>query len=195
MSAIRILDRRLRRLEDAQQNAATPENRNRISTFRVTPTCPPSKRLYISNGILYPVSIWFVFGGESAIPDWTCDFEDATATQMTLNFTNANYYLGIILCYWYEWLAYSQSYTGYDNPVFNNVIGTEVATAAEAEAEIDSLLNGSSDWFYERLPLHGVVLKNDGNVGVDYAILPIDLMPRGGSYLYRDARARNCLVG
>ena len=119
------------------------------------------------------------------------DFESVEDTGMNLVFDNAGYFLPILLCYGYDWVAYQC----YDDPslydsVFDNVVGTETSTATAAEAQIDGFLNGSEQWYYERLPLCGVVFKNDGNVGVSYAIESIDQVNRRRSYIYRDARVR-----
>ena len=185
-----IADTRLRKLENkqAREQAFVPDDK--WYNLLIAPSCPPDKRLHIRRGIVSPGGRWGFNMQDDYIPNWICDFENETETQMALSFTNANYYLGIILCYYGEWAAYRTLGGGYSDPVFDNVIGTEVAMAAEAEAQLDAYLNGTDQWYYYRVPLWGVVLRNDGQVGVNYAILPVDIVNRGRSYLYRDARAK-----
>lgn len=195
ISVLGIAEGKLHRLEQKRAQQAAYENDNIWYTFLVAPSCPPDKRLHIRGGIATPSARWGAIMAQSQIPDWVCDFEDEDATDMSLSFSNANYYLPLILCYFGDWVAYrTVSPPTYDDPQFDNVVGTEVETAGEAESQIDALLNGSDDWYYYRFPLWGVVLRNDGNVGINYAILPIDAVNRGRSYLYRDARARNSLI-
>jgi len=152
--------------------------------FKVAPSCPPDKRLHIRSGFPVPSIRWSDIIDDYLIPDTICDFGNVDETDMDLVFTNANYYLPLLLCYYGTWLTDTTT-----EPIFDNVIGTEVETLAEAEAQIDGFLNGVEQWYYYRLPLWGVVLKNDGNVDISYAIEPIDMVNRGRSYLYRDARS------
>lgn len=189
MSYSVAMERRIVRLEQQRARKAASESDNQWYEFLVSPSCPPDKRLYIKGGAVTPSGRWGGTVQDDFIPGWTCDFENEIETQMTLNFTNANYYLGMILCYYGAWAMYRTLGGVYTDPVFDNVIGTEVATATEAEAEVDAFLNGYTQWYYYRLPLWGLIIKNDGQVGVDYAIMPIDTVNRGRSYLYRDARS------
>ena len=199
-----ILNRGVRKLERQQRQAAGYEPPGRWHEFLVRPSCPPDKRVHISGGIVTPSAYWGFIQQNDFLPEWVCDFEEGIRTGMNLVFTNANYYLPIILCYWYDFAAYYTYYeinyppdgwfTWEDQP-FDNVIGTEVATTVEAEAQIDAWMNGSTDWYKELMPLWGIVFKNDGQTEVNYAILPIDAVNRGRSYLYRDCRARHDIAG
>ena len=183
-----VLDRRVARVErqQAQEAASAPDNR--WYEFMAAPSCPPDKRIHIRGGIVTPSGRWGFIIQDDFIPDWTCDFENGAETQLTLVFANAGYFLPLILCYFGDWAAY-RTIAGYEEPVFDCVVGAEVATAAEAEAQIDAFLNGYEQWYYYRLPLWGIVLKNDGYTGIPYAIQPIGMVNRGQSYLYRDARS------
>lgn len=186
-----VINRRIASLRKGQDRDAAFEPSDLWSEFNIAAACPPDKRLYIRRGIVSAeVRIGAVVQNDF-IPDWVCDFENEAETQLSLNFTNAGYYLPVILCYYWEWLLY-RTYrpATYAEPVFDSVVGTEVATTQEAEAQIDALLNGHTQWYYYRMPLWSVILRNDGLVSVDYAILPIDAANRGRSYLYRDARAK-----
>jgi hypothetical protein len=184
----RLLIAELQRLERAQgrSNAFAPDGRR--YEFRVTPSCPPSKEIYISGGIATPSSNWFSILDHDFIPTVTCDFEDEDQTGMALSFTNADYYLPILLRYHGDWVCSNYADPAYSDPVFDNAVGTECATAVEAEAQIDLFLNGGTSLYYT-MPLHGVILRNDGRTGIKFAILQVDAMNQGNSYLYRDARA------
>jgi len=179
----------LRRLEKLQNRQVAEIADDRWYQLLAAPSCPPDRRIHIRSGVSSLSGRWGWIIGDDFIPNVICDFEIEDETQLALNFTNANYYLGLILCFAGDWVAY-RAVAGYEEPIFDCVVGTEVATAAEAEAEIDSFLNGYAQWYYYRLPLYGVVLRNDGQVGVNYAIMPVDQVNRGRSYLYRDARSR-----
>lgn len=178
-----------RRMEKLQEREAAEVADDRWYQLLAAPSCPPDKRIHIRSGISSLSGRWGWITQEDFIPDKVCDFENEDETQLALNFTNASYYLGFILCYYGDWVAY-RSIAGREEPVFDCVVGTEVATAAGAEAQIDAFLNGYTQWYYYRLPLCGVVLRNDGQVGINYAILPVDAVNRGRSYIYRDARSR-----
>ena len=183
----------LRRLEKQQAKEAALEYDDIWYQFQVAPSCPPDKRLHIRGGIALPGFQWGAIMNTGVTPDHICDFENENDTQLPLSFANAGYYLPLILCYFGDWLAYG-IYEEFAEPVFDNVVGTEIETTTEAEAQIDAFLNGYTQWYNYRLPLYGVVLRNDGNAGVNYAILPIDLVNRGRSYLYRDARVKRGIL-
>ena len=192
----RGIAQRVRRLERQDDRKVGYSEPGWWYELLVAPSCPPDKRLHIRGGIVTPSARWGWIMTNTYMPDTICDFENEAETQMDLVFTNANYYLPILLCYYGDWVAYSYADPDYyGEPVFENVLGTEVATAAEAEAQIDALMNGTDNWYYYVCPLWAVMLKNDGQVGVPYAILPIDHVNRGRSYLYRDIRARHNIFG
>lgn len=190
MTSIRGITTKLNRLQWEQDRADAFEPNDMWSRFKVAPSCPPDKRLHIRGGIATPELRIGAFILNDFLPNWICDFENEDETQMDLNFINAGYFLPVILCYYWNWVLNRSLGAGYEEPVFDNVIGSEAATSQEAEAQIDAFLNGYTDWYYYRMPLWGVILQNDGRAGVDYAILPIDQVNRGRSYLYRDARAQ-----
>jgi len=185
-----IIEGRIDRLQKANARKAAFEPGDMWCQFKVAPSCPPDKRLHIRGGTPTPEGRIGGFALNDFIPDWVCDFENEPETQMDLSFTNSGYYLPMILCYYWDWVLNRSLGGVYAEPVFDNVIGTEVATTQEAEAQIDAFLNGYTQWYYYRMPLSGVILQNDGRTGVDYAILPVDMINRGRSYLYRDARAK-----
>lgn len=189
------MDRRLQTLERTQARQDAFVANPAWYDFLVAPSCPPDTRLHIRAGNAAREQNW---GGmniyQSFTPTVTADFTVEEETQLALFFTNANYYLPIILAYHGDWIGRRGEDPEYELPIFDCPVGTEVATAAEAEAQIDDWLNGHTKWCYLTLPLRGVVFRNNGQAGVNYAILPIDQVNRGGSYLYRDARGRNSLA-
>lgn len=185
---------RLKRVDKQIRKAAGYEPDNWQYEFRVAPSCPPDKRVHIRGGVATPAGHWGFIMANDFLPDLTCDFEDSVITGMNLSFTNADYYLPIILCYFGDYVAYRTVDPDYSEPTFDNVVGTEVETATEAEQQIDGFLNGVDQWYYYRFPLTGIVFKNDGTVDVNYAILPIDKINRGRSYLYRDARSNGGIL-
>jgi len=164
--------------------------------LQITPSCPPSTTLQMRGGWVVHTFYWLSYGSVRYIPSVACDLTDSTKTGYTANFTNANWYHGAILCIYLD-LAYNTYEEASEVSQWFELVGTtvEYETAGEAEGQIDALLNGSSAVYRERIPLCGLVLKNDGNTEVDGAILPVDAINRGRSYLFRDARGRNWIRG
>lgn len=191
-----ILRTRTKALERQRQRQAVMETAKHSDQFLVTPTCPPSQRLQIRSGIPSPVQRWGYIIAQSYTEPQMADFADTVQMGAAYTFSTVGGYLPILLCYWGEWLAYRVIYEGGPfqiDQVFDNVVGDEASTAAAAEAEIDALLNGAEAWYDYRLPLWAVILRNDGHTGIEGAMLPVDKINRGRSYLYRDIRARNSL--
>lgn len=178
------LDRRLRAIEKTQER--NTDNLHVYYEFLTRPTCPPGKTLIILPGMISSTT-------SAYIPQQVADLTDVDNMVQTWAFTNAYWYIGVILCFDSAWVQYhgNPDYFGrfYTNQ-YDNVVCEEMETAAEAEACIDALMNGADAWFSQRFPLCGLVLRNTGVVGVDGEVLPIDAVNRGRSYLYRDLRAR-----
>lgn len=184
----------VRRIWRREETLAAFDVPGRWYELSVTPSCPPDKRLQIRGGTVTASPYWLWVMNNDFVPDMVCDFENEEETGLALSFSSAEHYLPIILCYYYYWIQYRT--VGADEPpYFDCVVGTEVATSIEAEAQIDAWLNGYTQWYKETLPLWGVVFKNDGVVGIPSSILPIDSVNRGRSYLYRDARMRHNISG
>jgi len=190
-----VLERRISTLEKRGQRAAAFVPDGTWYDFKIACSCPPDKRVHIRGGNAAREENW---GGLTILQNFTpstiADFTNIEETQLELLFANANYYLPTILCYHGDWIGRRDEDPQYELPVYAGPVGVEVATAVEAEAQIDAWLNGYTKWCYLTFPLHGIVFRNDGQAGVPYAILPIDSVNRGRSYLYRDARARNSLA-
>lgn len=187
--ALSVLERRLDALSRRDKTSAAHTHLQVWYEFLVRPTCPPSKQAFIRPGVLSSSTTAYV---EAQI----ADFEDAAnMNDLTCTFTNAYWYLPLILCFDSNWVQYAgnPAYASYWDYQFNNVLCEECETAGEAEQCIDALMNGSEAWYRYRFPLWGVVLRNNGQTGIPAAIQPIDAINRGGSYLYRDCRARTQL--
>ena len=187
------LDRRVQRLEQRQQQSGSNDPPGRWWELLVAPSCPPDKRLQIRSGTVSTAGHWGWIMQNDFVPDMVCDFESEEETDLDLVFTNVGYYMPIILCYAGDWASGGGDIE--DPPYFDSVVGIEAATSTGAEAQIDAWLNGSTQWYYYRVPLWGVVLKNNGQIDLSYAIEPVDAVNRGRSYLYRDCRARHNMFG
>lgn len=186
------MNRNLVKVYRQQQVYAAFEPDNIWYQLRTSVACPPDKTVNVRGGVVTPSARWATFEETDILPSVEVDFTNTESTGIDLSFTNSGYFFPIILCLAGDWIAY-QGYDDpdiYEYPIFDNVTGTEVATAAEAESQIDGFLNGVDQWYNYRLPLSGIVFKNDGNTEATGSILPIDCVNRGRSYLYRDARVR-----
>jgi len=201
-----VIDRRLRDLERAQQR----EKKTAVGTqdywFRCVPTCPPSTAVTIRAGIVYPnPDFWFWLACQCQVPETVADFANpneptgnagGTVMELTWNFTGAYWYKSCVMRYHYQ---YVESREPRSNDLWPNVFTfrggtTEYETAAEAEAAVDLLLNGTSQTLdYSAIPLWAFVLKNNGVTGFDGQVMEIDPINRGRSYIYRDCRVRNYL--
>lgn len=153
--------------------------------FQVAVACPPSTVLYVRGG-----NVWkgrWIWGGDvgdgNFIPPESVDFSDPDSIDgYDGNFTNAYYYKGYLL--------------GIDrisDEWFCTGDGDEFATGAEAEADIGSVAMLDTPWT-EGLPLIAIVLRNNGNVGMDGAVMAIDRVNRGRSYYWKDMRPRHYIA-
>jgi len=191
MALSSILDRRLGRLERQEAKRRNEMNTWQWYSFLVAPTCPPSTSIAIRPGLALPAIRYGLVQQDTYTGPQTCDFTDTATTGYAANFTNAGYYVGFILCYNSVWMLNNAA----SSQVFTLIgAAAEYATSAEAEEEIRLLLNGGDDWIYAVFPLWAVVLKNNGTTGTDGAVLPVDAVNRGRSYLFKDARQRNLLT-
>ena len=169
---------------------------------------------------------WFFIGYKVQKPADSIDFTsmtnvgygatwDSNGPKFNITFANSGHYKAVALCLSYFWIQqeadYDADYWEGDNWKYNVIGGnTEHATAAGAEAEIDFMLDGGYgyvpnygatdyqcrpySWLY--FALWGIVFRNNGMTESPGAISPIDVLNRGGSYLYRDLRTnKNWMVG
>lgn len=186
VSTCSAVDRRLARLQQRAEVRAATIHTWQWYHFRVTPTCPPSQALTVRAGLILPAYRYGLVQDQTYIPDQTCDFADTDSTGLEASFSNAAYYLGILLCYRGPWLLDMTE----DQPFTMIGDGIEYETAAGAEASLEFYLEGGSDWMYELFPLWATVLRNDGRIGTPGAVLAVDAINRGRSYLWRDIRPR-----
>ena len=172
--------------------------------LRVSPTCPPSKSVTLRGGRLYagynPGWASFDVYEQRAytVPELTADLDDTASVTVDVTFTNAGYYQLFLLELKLPAVV--------ENPAAGdwafNLHGTndELATAELAEAWMNSTtFTESSPWYHGALgtayPLCGLVLKNNGQVGVSGAFLPVGLVNRGESYIWpRDMRPRQYIA-
>jgi len=203
-----VIDGRLRRLERQASRDKTKQAVIQDWDFRIIPTCPPSTTVRIQAGKTWrDATYWSVIGYNVEKPAADIDLATELIVQyrpagaggdlpLSLNFTNANYYKAITLGYAGDWFFYEQyGPAQYDYQYRWLGSDTELATAAEAEAELDIILNGGYTVYTGTGPyqeyqflLWSFVLRNNGVTGADGQILPIDRLNRGRSYLYRDMR-------
>lgn len=148
--------------------------------FRVSPSCPPDRKIWMRGGLLY----WSPsgFGATYSYKGWwlnstQIDLADITKIDVDVTFVNANYFLGYAVL-----LAVPSDP---DNLTFIlNGTGVEYSTAVDCENALVDALFTETPWYYG-YPLCAVVLKNDGIVGSGCNILPIDYVNRGRSYMFR----------
>jgi hypothetical protein len=155
--------------------------------FRVTPTNPPSAVVNMRGGWLYLDGQHADVGQAQYISATVCDFA-GTIGNYTGIFTNANRYLGVILC------LHNNAWTN-TAPIFWTIsTAIERATAVEAEQDITAMFTGTTDVYSTWMPLRAVILRNNGIISGSGAVLPIDGVNRGRSYLWRDCRPRHRLM-
>ena len=205
---------RLKVLENKRREKVIPQIGYLSDDLKAVPTCPPSTVLAVRTGFLCrDCSYWSVLGFNTRLEDRDMNFvEDgsiwhdySSSDKFTGIFANADYYLAAIVGYYYDWV-WNRDYAATSEELRNApwlMVGgkTEYATAAEAEAEIDALLNGGTDtdgrapFFYKYFPIVAVILRNNGVVGQSGQIMPVDYVNLGRSYIMRDVRrGRNTIT-
>ena len=189
---------RLRKTTDRQSAFVPQESWNQ---FRVSPTCPPSTRLYVRRGRIYAgynptradIDDWEFHAW--TVPSLSADVADPDSVTIDVTFTTANYYQFFFLELRVP--AVIEEPNESDWSFYLHGTGDEFGAAPEAELWLDSYdFQRSSPWDHGDIdvdtvayPLCGLVLRNDGRTGVSGAILPIDLVNRGRSYIWpRDMR-------
>lgn len=133
---------------------------------RIAAAVPPSTEVYGR-----PSYVWDSFTRDGwKAGAFTADFGLGGNCQVS-QFTNADWYLGIIL----------GRNSGGDLPIFWET--EECETALEAEAAVELLLIDAFPWFLH-LPIGMLVVRNNGRTTIAGQILPIDAINRGRSYIY-----------
>lgn len=184
--------------------------------FSIAPFCPSTTAVNIMRGYVYEdTAYWGEINFNAIVDTKLLDFaniveENAGGAeygishqdeQLTLNFSNEDWYKAFLLHYDWKWLVYGRDNSdNYDPSAYVFVYRVnggwdEYETAAEAEASVDYRLNGGTrvnDQYH--FPLAAFVVRNDGRLGESGAVLPVDPINRGRSYYYRDIRLRNFLT-
>lgn len=167
--------------------------------FRVAPSCPPDKRIYLRGGYCaagYFGLAWRDYSHRTyTVPDMIADLTDPSSVTIDLAFTNANWYKFAILCL--KLPAVLENPTVSDWSFHLHETGDEFETSAGAEAWFNSdTFRASHPWDGDTgYPLCGLVLKNNGTPGAGCPILPIDYVNRGRSYMWpTDIRPRKVVI-
>lgn len=173
---------RLRRLERAQAKQAAYTADSEHYQFRMACSCPPDKRLHMRGGLMYSQEShdgWFV-------QDATLDLTDSSQTGgVTFERPTAYYYQAYLVRLENGGLGGPPYVFGLPNS------GNIFATAAEAEQDLMDYVLLGHEWRFD-YPLCGLITRNDGRINTDYAIMPVDPINRGRSYIWpRDYRPRN----
>lgn len=175
-----------------------------LDALKVSPSCPPSKAMHVRGGRSYLGNSYYTGWDDYeerayTIPDLVADLDDVESVVTDILFTTAGAYQFFLLEMCLP--AVIEEPTASDWTFYLHGTGDEFDTAAEAEAWLDSeTFQNSEAWDHGSdgicYPLCGLVLKNDGNVGLGRSILPIDAVNRGRSYMWpRDMRPLQFMAG
>lgn len=169
--------------------------------FKVTPTCPPSKRLQMRGGLgyfAYQAAAYADYNYRCyTVPDKTVDLADDEQVAIDVGFTNANWYKCYVLLLALPATGTEPAAADWSFVLWGDEVETETATEAESHMAWDTLVQ-SHPWksstttpTYHGYPLAGIILRNNGTVGAGCPILAIDRLNRGRSYLWpADVRPR-----
>lgn len=186
----RFWTRRIQQLERRQEQQKDQGMAYTWDQLRISCSCPPDTQIHIRAGFVQQGSYW-VAQETVWFPSLDVDFADPSQfVSYTGNFTNANYYMPVLLRYFDDYFDYVQGGAAAE-PINDYGGSPEFATAGEAEAEADSWFDGAHAIYSGQLPLCIVILKNNGTAGRDGQVLPVDAVNRGRSYFWRDVRPRN----
>lgn len=167
LDSIHGINNRLGALKTTSDRRASNEEAHMWGWGKPSVTCPPSTHVVFQAGWFYYTEAWPVEGWWSNA--LTAEFEAGGNCEVSA-FTSAGYYRGIVVGHVYRSLAISE--------------GTECATVAEA---IEDIINVGLD-YYSSIPLAIIVVKNNGELGIPGAVLPVDGANRGRSFFYRRIR-------
>lgn len=195
MSYLTALDTRIRRLHTQQARAAAFVPGQDWYQLSVAPSCPPDTRIHLRGGLAYCGNFGAAYltwnNRTYTVPNLTAELTDPDSVSVEIVFSNAGWYKFAMLLLALPALAVEPAESDWGFYLFET--GEELQTATEAEAWMTSVdFRQAGVWSGETgYPLCGVVLRNDGQAGVPGAILPVDVVNRGRSYLWpRDVRPR-----
>lgn len=193
-----IASNRVRGLERQQKRrGGYVENADSYS-FTIAPTCPPSTSVVFRGGLVWwPSSAIFPFC--YFMPSYTVDLADSDKISVRLAYQNYNYIF--TNAYWYvpAMLVLSSYGLDYHDEWPDDIpedsiylAGTtrvapymeEFETAAEAENRMgaNEQLDASRQYGFVTT---SIILRNNGDTESPNAWMPIDLINRGRSYLFR----------
>jgi len=194
-----FVDRRLDRITSQQQHRGAFTAMSEWYRLRIVPSCPPSKLLHMRGG--YVQAGYMGFGWRDywhrayTVPDLTVDLADPAEIDTDIIFATANWYRFGVLCLSLPNVL--EEPTAADWTFAFVETGDEFETAGEAEAWFNTdEFRDTEPWQGATgYPLCGLVLRNDGQVGVSGAILPVDVVNRGRSYIWpSDLRPRKVRI-
>ena len=194
---------RVRDIQLSQQKAA-PIVKNRYEdALKASPSCPPDKRLRVHGGPNFcswnrgDASWDYAEHRVYTVPNLVADLSDPDSVYTTVTFSNAGWYKSYFFCL--RLPAVAEEPTVDDWSFYLHGTEDEFKTTTEAEmwTHRGDFLNhnyldrDSSMRIGSTYQLCGVILRNDGRTGIAGAILPIDVINRGRSYVWpRDIRPR-----
>jgi len=132
-----------------------------------SPTCPPSTQIIFRAG-------WF-WNADSGGGWWskalTAELGTGGNCEVS-SFTNVGYYKGIII-----------------HHVHRNLLSTESSEYSTIKETIEKTLSLNMGTIYSgQMPLVLIIVKNNGSIGTPGAVLQIDRINRGNSFMYRQFR-------
>ena len=169
--------------------------------FSVSPSCPPDKRLHMRGG--RNACSWnrgfpaWDYAEERVytVPDLVADLADPSNVTPVPTFTTAYYYQPFMLCLRLPAVAEQPAAGDWSFYLHGDLSEFETAGEAELYMHNPNFLNynlwDTNGEIGSTYQLCGVILRNDGQIGVLGAFQPIDVINRGRSYLWpRDLRPR-----
>lgn len=163
--------------------------------LRVAPSCPPDKRVHMRGGKWFPGYYGLAWNDWDhrayTVPDLVAEIDNPDSVGIDVAFTTAGWFKPVVLHL--SLPGEIEEPAEADWTFYLHDTGEEFATAGAAEAWFNSDdFRDSSPWEGDNgLPLCGLVLKNSGMAVGGCQIFPIDMINRGGSYIWpTDLRPR-----
>ena len=189
------LIQRVQDLEKASRRKGATETDWRWDEFRVSVSIPPDKRIHMRGGVAYAGLAYF---GEDFsdrawfVPARTADLTSVSSVFIDVTFSGVGTYQAHTILIAIPTDPQLPSETDWNFRLVTD--GNEYATALEAEAAMDAMLDEYNTSWPEPvddppsgMPLSGLILRSETS-GPGCPILPIDPINRGRSYLYQDIR-------
>ena len=114
---------------------------------------------------------------------YSFDLSDSDTMDISIGYDNPYWYKDIIVALDAGWTDYTLVYRG------SGARGNEYETAVEAEQAAITWLTDDYSSAPEYGPQLGIlILRNNGTITMDNAIMPIDAVNRGRSYIWKQPR-------